>query len=299
MNLQNFRYLVSVAETGSITRTSEDLNVTQPAVSRGIAALESELGVQLFERLPKKMQLTRFGEVALRRGRAIFQQIEQTQQEINDIRSHSSSSFSIGAGPVWYSELLPQAIRLAANEMRWAHIEIIGGYERHLVDLLRRGKVSFILSEITQDPEFSDLDVEPLTSAAYSVLARPGHPLGDGAPVELADLLRFPWIMPSSAVNAKNRLAGLFNSQGMPAPHPEIKSSTLSFISKFISISDHLTFLVESSQSRTAGLVPIPIRVPLPRRTAGIQRRKEDWLTPEANRVIEFLRLLSRDIDSH
>lgn len=299
MNLQNFRYLVSVAETGSITRTSEELNVTQPAVSRGIAALESELGVPLFDRLPKKMQLTRFGEIALRRGRAIFQQIEQTQQEIDDIRNQSGSRFAIGAGPVWLSELLPQAIRLTADEMSWASIEIIGGYERYLLDLLRRGEVSFVLAEITQDPEFADLDMEPLTSADYSLLARPGHPLATGEPVELSDLLRCSWIMPSAAVNAQNRLAGLFNSQGMSAPEPEITSTSLSFISKFVSISDHLTFLVESSQSRAEGLVRIPTRVPLPRRVAGIQRRKDDWINPEANRVIEFLRLLSQDIESH
>jgi DNA-binding transcriptional LysR family regulator len=61
MELRHLRYFLMIAETGNVRRASENLHVTQPAVSRQLHDLESELGVELFERLPRGLRLNAAG----------------------------------------------------------------------------------------------------------------------------------------------------------------------------------------------------------------------------------------------
>jgi DNA-binding transcriptional LysR family regulator len=77
MELRHLRYFVAVAEHASVRGASEQLHVTQPAISRQIQDLEETLGVALFERTPRGLKLTLAGDAYLREARGILQQVEQ------------------------------------------------------------------------------------------------------------------------------------------------------------------------------------------------------------------------------
>ena len=297
MNLQNLRYLLSIAETGSVTRSAEQLNMTQPALSRGLAALEEEVGAQLFVRLPKAMRLTIFGQVMVRRAQSVFRQLEDAQHEIRHLQEHEESELAVGSGPIWLTGLLPRAINLTTQEMPGVSISVIGGFERQLAELVRRGQVAFILTELTEDPEFADLVSEPLASARYTVVARRGHPLEKAGLLELTDLLEFPWIMPDKAVNAQKRLDGLFQTEGLTPPVAQIRSTSNSFITTYVEQTDALTFAVSPILRDRPNLAALPLARRLPERITGIQRLRDDWLSPAAERMLEHLRALTRTMD--
>ncbi|MDZ5699477.1 LysR family transcriptional regulator [Chelativorans sp. M5D2P16] len=297
MNLQNLRYLLSIAETGSMTRSAEQLNMTQPALSRGLAALEEEVGARLFVRLPKTMRLTVFGHVMVRRAQMVFRQLEDAQHEIRHLQEHEETELAVGAGPIWLTGLLPRAISLTTQEMPGVSISVVGGFERQLAELARRGQVAFILTELTEDPEFTDLLSEPLTSARYAIIARRGHLLETKGPLELSDLLDYPWVMPDKAVNAQKRLDGLFQTEGMTPPVARIRSTSNGFIATYIEQTDALTFAVTPMLRDRPGLTALPLSRVLPKRTTGIQRLPDNWLSPAAKRMIEHLKTLACTMD--
>src|SRR5262245_65592405 len=72
MNLRHLRALVSIADAGGFARAANRMNLSQPALSRQIRALETELGVSLFDRLGRRVQLTSEGEDLLPRGRRLL-----------------------------------------------------------------------------------------------------------------------------------------------------------------------------------------------------------------------------------
>ena len=76
MNLRHLRTFVAVAEAGGVGRASARVNLSQPAASRQIHALEAELGVSLFDRIRQRVQLTSEGEDLLRSSRRLLAEAE-------------------------------------------------------------------------------------------------------------------------------------------------------------------------------------------------------------------------------
>ena len=82
MDFPSLKAFVAVAELASFSRASEQLFMTQPAVSKRIAALEDDLGVLLFDRLGRRIQLTEAGQKFLTSARRILADIEISRDEV-------------------------------------------------------------------------------------------------------------------------------------------------------------------------------------------------------------------------
>ena len=84
VHLRDLRYFVAVATEGSVSRAAQGLFISQPALSKQIRALESQLRIPLFERLPQQMRLTAAGEELLPRARRLLAEWEAGQQAVVD-----------------------------------------------------------------------------------------------------------------------------------------------------------------------------------------------------------------------
>lgn len=108
MDFHSLLYFKKVAELQHITRAAEELHVAQPSLSRTIARLEDELGVQLFERSGKNIFLNTYGEIVLKHTNRILQETKDIQREIADVSEASSSTVSVSLYSA--SKLFPQVV---------------------------------------------------------------------------------------------------------------------------------------------------------------------------------------------
>ena len=111
MDIANLSAFVAVAETGSFSAASEHLFLTQPAISKRIFALESELDIQLFDRIGRKVTLTEAGTALLKRARNILQQVEDSKRAIKNLSGHISGKLSIGTSHHIGLHRLPPVLR--------------------------------------------------------------------------------------------------------------------------------------------------------------------------------------------
>src|SRR6266849_231687 len=99
MNLRHLRTFVSIADAGGFARAANRLNLSQPALSRQIRALETELGVPLFDRIGRRVQLTSEGQDLLRRSRRLLVEVESFTERAGALKKGESGILRVGAAP--------------------------------------------------------------------------------------------------------------------------------------------------------------------------------------------------------
>ena len=99
MNLRHLRTFVIIAESGGIHRAVPRLNLSQPAASRQIGLLEVELGVRLFDRVGRRIQLTSEGQDLLRRSRRLLAEVESLTERAGSLKSGETGMLRVGSTP--------------------------------------------------------------------------------------------------------------------------------------------------------------------------------------------------------
>jgi DNA-binding transcriptional LysR family regulator len=108
--------LVAIAEEGNIHRAAEALNMTQPAASKLLKDLEEALEVSLFERLPRGMRPTWYGDTMIRHARVALSSLNQAHEELEAAKSGQFGQVNVGAITAPGLALLPPTVALVKRE---------------------------------------------------------------------------------------------------------------------------------------------------------------------------------------
>src|SRR5262245_25309614 len=112
MELRHLRYLIAVAEEGHITRAAERLGIQQPPLSRLIKAIEQDIKVQLFRRVPRGVELTDAGRTFLDGARATLDNLDRTVESARRAARGEQGHISVGfASSIAFHPLVPRVIR--------------------------------------------------------------------------------------------------------------------------------------------------------------------------------------------
>src|SRR5262249_6893409 len=110
MNLNHLAVFHAVAQTGSMTRGAERLDISQPAVSKQVQELERVLGVHLFDRIGRRVHVSRAGEVLADYARRLFALAHEAEEAMADVRAVRRGRLVIGASTTIGSYLLPAVV---------------------------------------------------------------------------------------------------------------------------------------------------------------------------------------------
>ena len=109
MNILHLKYVISIAENGSINKAAEELHVAQPNLSRVVKEMEADLGIQFFRRSSKGMMLTPDGELFVNQARKILEQIDEMESMYKEKK----------AGEQRFSISVPRATPSPLSPKRW------------------------------------------------------------------------------------------------------------------------------------------------------------------------------------
>src|SRR6187455_712812 len=146
MELRHLRYFVAIAEERSFTRASERLWVAQPGLSTQIRRLESELGIQLFERHTRGVDLTDAGEMFLERARAALAAAEAARNTGHDLEAGLVGSVRLGVatGVAWPGA--PEFLHQFGRERPAVELTVIESHDGTLLRDLRDGRLDAIIA---------------------------------------------------------------------------------------------------------------------------------------------------------
>jgi DNA-binding transcriptional LysR family regulator len=190
MNLRYLQTFVGIAQAGSIARAGARLNVSQPAASRQILALEAELGVRLFDRIGRRLRLTSEGEDLLRQSRRLLMEADLLSARAQALKGGHTGILRVGATPMVIENTL--SVFLSQYQLRHPGVEVNfvedGGLR--LLSRLEHGEVHLAL--VVPDDRFRNKLLYPVHNLA--VLSGKSQPSRRGA-LDVADLANEPLLL--------------------------------------------------------------------------------------------------------
>ena len=150
---QRLHMFAVIVEQKSLNRASRILNISQPALSRHIRGLEQELGVQIFERIGKRLELTPFGQFLYRFALEERQLERRFQQEAVKYRTGRRSAITIGASLTTLQSTLPDLISNYSRSDPETDIKAVTGKTHEIVELVRQRQVDVgLVASAVNDP---------------------------------------------------------------------------------------------------------------------------------------------------
>ncbi len=195
MEIRRLGYFLRIAEDGSLTRAAEFLRIAQPALSRQIRLLEEELGVTLFQRTARGMQLTEEGEFLRASVAGPLRAMELALQNVRSFSARIEGNFAIGM-PSSIGDQLARALVLKMNaDFPNIRLRIVEGISGSLIDWLNRGMIDFALVEETSRDE--RLTSRELFSEPLLLVGSAGSRLSPRRTMPFARAAQLPLIVPT------------------------------------------------------------------------------------------------------
>jgi DNA-binding transcriptional LysR family regulator len=193
MDLAQLRALVAVVDHGGFTAAGDRLHLTQPAVSKQVARLEAELGVQLLRRTTRAVAPTQAGELLVRRARRALAELDAAAGELDELRGLVRGRVVVGAaptlGPVDLAGLL-QAFHRAHPDVE---LEVLEESSAELEALLLADALDLAFATARPGLPAALASLRIAEEDLVAVVA-PGHPLARRRSVDLGALAGEPWV---------------------------------------------------------------------------------------------------------
>ena len=294
MNLRQIRYFVAVAQTENFRRASQLLHVAQPALSRQMTALEEELGVELFIRLPRGVRLSNAGQVMLQRCQTLLDNLDGIIEEVRGVGRGLAGHLKLGFIEVAaLSEIMPASMRTFGEKVPDVQLELHSMASLTQIEEIRARRLD---GGFLYNPPRGDADVVSIRLERHPVfLAVPNvSPLSQRQSVSLGELERekFIWFHRAASPQYHDQLAEAIRAAGVKynvIHHSESEAVMLALVRMGLGIA-----FVNARQARRRpdGVMLIPVE-DLPVLIDLHFAWRGDEISPALRRLIALLETLA------
>ena len=285
--------LVALDEEGNIHRAAEVLSMTQPAASKLLKDLEDVLGVPLFERLPRGMRATAYGEAMVRHARTALASLNQAHDEVQELKAGRFGQVTLGTITTPGIMMLPQAIARVKQAQPALRVSLHIETSDVLMERMAQGRADILVARLFAQHDKTALRFEALAEEPVVAMVRPGHPLLAVDRLTLRDLSSWGWIVPPEGSVLRHRFDLMFREESLEAPANLIETAALLFVTKMIAQGDLIGLVAGDVGHYYAshGVVAVlPIDLPCRMDAFGIITRTDRQLSPAARVMLAALK---------
>lgn len=293
--------LVALDDARNLQRAATATNMSQPAASKMLKDIEELFGVPFFERLPRGVRPTLYGETMIRHVRMALASLSQGQDSIASLQAGLSGRVDIGVIITASMTLVPQAIARAKEEAPRLCIGVEMSTSNDLIGQLQRGQLDFLIARVLVQDEELDLLYEALAEETECAVARAGHPLQGRADLSLQDLATAIWILSPRGSILRHRFDMMFREANIDMPPNVIETTAISVIASLLQQTDFLHVMpleVARAFVRSGELAILPIELPCKMDNFGIIMRRGQVLSPGANLMLKHVRATAKALYS-
>ncbi|TWH76549.1 DNA-binding transcriptional LysR family regulator [Azomonas agilis] len=256
MDLASLNAFITVVETGSFSQAGERLHLTQPAISKRIAALEQQLSVRLFDRLGRDIRLTEAGQALLPRAYQILQVLDDTRRALTNLQGDISGRLTLATSHHIGLHRLPPLLRSFTQAYPQVTLDIHFLDSEIAYEEVLHGQAE--LAVITLAPETTaPIQAFQIWEDPLDFVAAPGHPLARHTQVALADVAPYPAVFPGENTFTHHIVRRLFEQQQLK-PHISMSTNYLETIKMLVSIGLAWSILPRTMLDEQVVRLPLP-----------------------------------------
>jgi LysR family transcriptional regulator, nitrogen assimilation regulatory protein len=299
MNLKQLEYFVRVAELGSFSKAALVLDIAQPALSRQVRSLETELRENLFLRNGRGVALTDAGRRLFEHGVAILRMVAHAREDLVASRDQPLGRVTVGLPPSIGRQLTLALIDRFGRQFPAARLAVVEGLSTHIVEWITSGRVDVGLAYNPQTQ--AGLDITPLLEEPLELVsfaAKGRRPRGSAAPIAMKELSGYPLIVPERAHAMRRLLENQAALAGIKLQIAWEVSSIPSIIDLVCAGHGHavLTATGVAASSRAGELVASKLVEPTPLSVLCLVSSSHKRPTTLARRTLPLLAALVREL---
>jgi len=234
MEIAELKAFVAVAEAGSFSQAALQLHLTQPAISKRISLLESNLNCQLFDRIGRQTILTEAGRDLLPRANRILQEMEDMRRAMSNLSGEVSGTLKIGTSHHIGLHRLPPVLKAFSRQYPQVTLDIQFIDSEMAFDLVMQGKLELGIVTLPPDDNGSLRNI-PVWKDPLAFMVGNDHPLAQKKQIPLQALADYPAILPSMSTFTRRIVEGMFQEHNLRIDVP-ISTNYLETIKMMASI---------------------------------------------------------------
>jgi DNA-binding transcriptional LysR family regulator len=285
MLADKLQYFLAAARHEHIGQAADELNLSQPALSRSIQKLEEELGVQLFDRTGRGVHLNEAGHVLLNRVKRASAEFEDAVRELAELSSAKRKTISLGYLSTFGIRLIPELVKNYCDVDADVEFKLLEGPSPFLTDQLLKGEIDLCVSSQLLDPA---LMWRPLFNEELHALLHPGHRLAEREAIDLAELAEDTFVALKPGNGLRQSLDDLCRQAGF-IPKIKFEGYEVATLRGLVGSGFGVTLAPKRQVAAQTQAVSVPILTPNCYQVIGLSWRKNRWLSPKAISFSEYL----------
>jgi DNA-binding transcriptional LysR family regulator len=290
---RQLRAFLAIVNAGSLGLAAEALHITQPALSRIVHRLETQLGVPLFERRTTGMELTSFGHALLPHATVLSAEGARAIEQINALRGLGQGTLRIGSVASAAIMLLPSVLDRILTQWPNLQVQITEAVEDILAAALTSNAIDVAISgPIPESQDIMQVAEHKFTDR-YAVISAAAHPLQRRTNLSIHDLGDVSWVMPPEGAEPRRLFMTLTAKLGVVSPRVAVETRYPAVIKAMVARTKFLGWLPEPlfTAEEAAGLIkPLAVREMAMQRRFFVFRRRRSSIPPPVQKLLEALR---------
>jgi DNA-binding transcriptional LysR family regulator len=195
MDINSLKAFIKVAEEGSFSLAGESLHLTQPAISKRIAVLESELGTRLFDRIGRQVSLTEGGRALLPRALHMLDEVADIRRSLASLKGEVAGTLSMGTSHHIGLRRLPPILRQYSTQYPEVQLDIHFMDSESACSAVEQGRLELGIVTLPTRPA-PNLELIPLWQDPLYFVVSPDHPLSNLPQPSLEALAQHQAVLP-------------------------------------------------------------------------------------------------------
>ena len=287
ISLDLYKIFYTVAKHKHMTKASEELHISQPAISQSIKKLEDQLGGTLFIRSNKGMELTSEGEMFFEHIKGALELINNAENEFSSFKSLDKGEIKIGCSSTLTKLILLEATKEFHKDYPGINITIVNDLTSNLINSLKLGKLDIVIFNESNIKE-TNLTLEKIKELKQGFIYNPSH-YKDNIKT-LNDLNNYPLILQKEESNSRKLLDYITMQKGVKLiPSMEVVSQDL--ITEFTDIGLGIGFaIIDLAKTNHPNLEELYINKYIPNINVYLASNKTIALTFASKKFIKYLK---------